>query len=201
METVETRTYKGKTITIHQDFDPLDPRKEYDHFGVMVCWHRRYDLGDKHDFPDPKDFLLYAQQNKCVCLPVYMYDHSGIGISTSNTQYPFDCPWDAGQLGFIYVTYAKIMAEYSITRLVKSRIEKVKKMLQNEIDEYNSYLSGDVYGYVIKDDEDDNGESCWGFYGFDYCMSQAVETVDAIIEYEKEQAALLKHDNQRCCVV
>jgi hypothetical protein len=39
-----------------------------------------------------------------VCIKdLYLYDHSGITISTS----PFSCGWDSGQVGFIYLTRQK----------------------------------------------------------------------------------------------
>lgn len=44
-------------LKIEYDDMPLNPRTDCDNFGTMVCWHRRYDLGDKHSFSEPKDFL------------------------------------------------------------------------------------------------------------------------------------------------
>lgn len=45
------------TLKIEHDDMPLNPRIDYDTFGKMCCWHSRYNLGDKHDFTDPDDFL------------------------------------------------------------------------------------------------------------------------------------------------
>jgi hypothetical protein len=45
-----------ESLSIVQDMDPQGPR-EWDNMGKMVCWHRRHDLGDKHDFKTPEDFL------------------------------------------------------------------------------------------------------------------------------------------------
>ena len=45
------------TLFIVDDNDPLNPREDRDNFGKMVCFHRRYALGDKHDYKDPDDFL------------------------------------------------------------------------------------------------------------------------------------------------
>ena len=44
-------------LKIEYDDMPLNPRTDNDNFGTMVCWHRRYDLGDKHSFSEPKEFL------------------------------------------------------------------------------------------------------------------------------------------------
>ena len=40
---------------IHDD-EPFDPRENCN-LGKMVCWHRRYGFGDKHDYDKPQDFL------------------------------------------------------------------------------------------------------------------------------------------------
>ena len=37
--------YKGCTIEIEQDPDPMNPRTEYDNLGTMICCHKRYNLG------------------------------------------------------------------------------------------------------------------------------------------------------------
>lgn len=44
-------------LTIEYDDDPINPRKDYDNFGHMICWHREYNLGDGHDFDEPRDLL------------------------------------------------------------------------------------------------------------------------------------------------
>lgn len=44
-------------LKVEYDDTPINPRTDYDNFGKMVCWHSRYDLGDKHDFSEPSEFL------------------------------------------------------------------------------------------------------------------------------------------------
>lgn len=44
-----------KTAVILQDDHPFSPR-EYDNVSHMICWHRRYNLGDKHNFADAQEF-------------------------------------------------------------------------------------------------------------------------------------------------
>ena len=52
-------TTKESTYRLKVEYDdfPLNPRTDYDNFGKMVCWHSRYDLGDKHSFSEPSEFL------------------------------------------------------------------------------------------------------------------------------------------------
>ncbi|WP_180902481.1 hypothetical protein [Martelella soudanensis] len=46
-------TLHDKTIRIVPDPDPMNPRVECDTLGTMICWHPRYNLGDKHRYSAP----------------------------------------------------------------------------------------------------------------------------------------------------
>lgn len=44
------------TLLVREDNDAQSPRED-DTFGTMVCFHRRYNLGDEHSFADKDAFL------------------------------------------------------------------------------------------------------------------------------------------------
>lgn len=44
-------------LQVMYDTEPLNPRTDYDNFGHMMCWHKRYNLGDENHFEDPNAFL------------------------------------------------------------------------------------------------------------------------------------------------
>lgn len=187
-----------KTAVILRDTDPENPRDPYyqENLGNMVCWHKRYNLGDKHTFDDPIDFaqdlalkntswsellqyikdghtkdlrlvpegeryqlqsrgiydkdkwadmdgfwfpadfsdsaaiskrlwdeaqgeitdvlkemytpeLIGLCEDKVAILPLYLYDHSGLTMSTSD----FGDRWDSGCVGFIYMDKDTAMKE------------------------------------------------------------------------------------------
>lgn len=168
-------------IKVLQDESPSSPR-ENDNLGTMVCFHGRYDLGDKHDYRH-KDYSGWAEmkraiekrENVGVILPLYLYDHSGITMNTTG----FDCPWDSGQVGFIFISKEKMLKEYGGKICTKQLKERVKQYLVAEVETYDQYLTGDVYGYEIWKLGKKSGkekkmiDSCWGFYGEDYCMKEA----------------------------
>lgn len=168
----------NRIFRMFQDEHPESPR-EWDNLGTMVCFHRRYSLGDK-DIPfSSDDFAGWNEMEEyilksldaAVVLPLYLYDHSGITMNTTG----FSCRWDSGQVGFIYITKDKIMKEYSVKRISQVLKEKVKKMLINEVTAYDQYLTGDVYGFeILKITKCNEGhshesheDSCSGFYGND----------------------------------
>lgn len=162
-------------VKIYPDEDVESPRKDRDNLGHMVCFHRRYTLGDGHDFRF-EDFDgwsgLEAELEKrgaAVVLPLYLYDHSGITMRTG----PFSCPWDSGRVGAIYATKDELRKEYSRTRITAAMLRKATAVLEGEVEEYDRFLTGDVYGYVVEDKEGGHVDSCWGFYGLEYCEAEA----------------------------
>lgn len=184
--------YKNYTIKIEQDECDESPR-DWENLGTMVCFHRRYDLGDKNDFSTPDDFDEWYKANKqnvLILLPLFLYDHSGISMSTS-CAYPYNDCWDAGQVGWIYVEKETVRKEWKVKR-ISPRIKKLAlNNLLSEVKAYDQYLTGDVYFYSIENADNDQLDSCGGFYGYDYCLEAAKEQVDYYVEQdEKDQAAL-----------
>jgi hypothetical protein len=121
----------------------------------------------------------WIENNVCI-LPVFMYDHSGITISTG----PFSCPWDSGQVGIIYVTKETCEKQ-------QIKFEDAENILKGEIKVLDQYLTGDVWGYTIYSTEDEefanqivtheddlpddrnHEDSCCGFFGYEYCKDTA----------------------------
>lgn len=188
-------------IKIIQDRYPDNPRREWDNLGTMVCKHGRYDLGDNINFKpwqassweeymaeyfqdtysvidefgnydtyerDIKKIWKWIDAN-VVWLPLYLYDHSGITMSCGS----FRCGWDSGQVGFIYCTKETILKEYGGKILTKKLKERIALYLEGEVETYDQYLTGDVYGFVLEKWNPEPGigweetESCWGFFGSD----------------------------------
>ena len=172
----KTINYKGYEIKIEQDDNTESPR-EWDNMGTMVCFHRRYNLGDKHDFSDPDELREFLKENKSIALPLFLYDHGGVTMSTGR----FSCPWDSGQVGWIYVTEADARKEYGWKKLTKERREKIEKHLEAEVSTFDDYITGNVYGYrVVKDGEET--DSCWGYIG-DPDKSGLIEGAKSVIDY------------------
>jgi len=184
MEPVNTERVGKYLIEIYPDSSPDSPR-EWDNLGTMVCFHKRYNLGDKHDYDknnydswgEMKEDII-KQENVDTILPLYLYDHGGITMSTS----PFHCPWDSGQVGWIFVSKEKVTEE----KLDLRNGYTVKDILEGEVKTYDQYIMGDVYGYkVFEVSTCDHGhehkeelDSCWGYYGDDECMDEAKSVVE-----------------------
>lgn len=185
-----------------------DPREKWEHVGTMICAHSRYKLGDIQVSDGDEAILrmLESDTAKCVecgmdieysygdwvhydddnvdvvvnhegrpdlseffILPLFLYEHSGITMKTS----PFSCPWDSGQVGIIFVSKVDAAKHWDANTK-----EKALECLRLEVEEYDQYLTGDVYGYVIEDEEGDILDSCWGFYGWDYAIGEMKDVAE-----------------------
>ena len=175
----------GLRLKITPDPCPLDPRTEFDHLGRMVCWHRRYRLGDAHAWSDPQAFLAEMTLTPHLRLPLYLYDHSGITISTR----PFSCPWDSGQVGWIVLERARLLAEFSARRVTKRLREKGFALLGAEVAEYDQYLTGDVWDVRIESADGDVLDSCGEFYGAEYAVEEGRGMLAACVAERRETDA------------
>ena len=191
----ETIDYKNYSIEVHYDEDPSNPR-DWDNLGTMVLFWNRYNLGDEKTDPtgeykmSKEEAQEFCNRKDIISLPIFVYEHSGITIRTSNAGYPFNDRFDAGCGGYIYITKEKIRKEYGWKNITKKRAEQIAKYLEGEVETYDEYLTGQVYGFICKDE---NGEeidegSCWGFLGYDLkesgLLSEAKCTVTADITHK-----------------
>ena len=164
----EERDACGLKLIVTADPDPTDPRHDYDHLCTMVCWHRRYELGGKHDWTTPEEFRAAMDERPHIRLPIYLYDHSGITIATT----PFSCPWDSGQIGWIFVEEPKLRAEFADVSDPAELREKAETLMRAEVMEYDQYLTGDVWCARIEDRNRNTLDSCCGFFGSDYAIEE-----------------------------
>ena len=141
------------TVKQEENTDCFNPR-DWGNLGVMLCKHRRYALGDKHKidvadcngWDEVKEKIMNA-----VILPLYLYDHSGITISTK----PFNDVFDSRQVGFIYAA----RNSEGLT------VEQITDNLEGEVDLYDKYLRGEVYCYTITNQiTNEMVAECGGFF-------------------------------------
>lgn len=195
-ELYQQTEYRGHHINIYYDESSESPR-EWSNLGTFYTAHRRYraecefdkdfDMEEVYVDGRPghfrKDFL-----KQYIALNIYLYDHSGLAVSSS----PFSCPWDSGWFGMVAVSVEKAKKEYGWDKITSYRRRKIKGYLQHEIDTYNEYLHGEVYGFQITPAGDDSEvlDSCWGYFGdagLEQLKDECRDLIDNIITRQKEQ--------------
>ena len=158
--------------------------------GSMVCFHNRYgSLGDAHDYrvedhqswEELRKHILKDNPN-AVILPLFLFDHSGKNISTTDEQFRLVDPqgWDWGQVGFVFVSLETAREEYGFGRITKARREWLADMLRAEVEEYSCYLRGEVYSYIIENSNGEEVESKSGILGYVNALNEAMSEVAAL---------------------
>ena len=147
-------------ISIIPDTDTGNPFDAWDTFGTLKTFRSPSEF---------ESFLEHLMQIKAA-------------FETGNTQYEYYV---------IYATRETIFKEYGRKRMSRKLWKTACECLHAEHETYEMWLNGDVFGYTIMDMETgEDVESCWGFYGFDYCLEQAKEIA---LAYRKPLPAWVKN--------
>ena len=148
-----------------------------------------YLIDDRIESRSVEEKWKWRERNGIIYLPLYIYEHGGITMSTGG----FSCPWDSGQAGWIYTTKEDVLGTGGKIKSDKGNYIKITNRnwkdaariwMKEEVKLYDQYLQGDCYGYIIDEldmddqasleskmnmlDEDDinwnETDSCWGFF-------------------------------------
>jgi hypothetical protein len=212
MEPVEVIPYRGYNISIYQDEMAEHPR-QFDNLGTMICYKPHADLSDheKSNCEDIKDVVYQLLPEEHI-MPwihgkgetiedTYELSHyevmdrineeletllSFLRHSHILEEFVIRTYNGAKIEGVIYATHEDVKKWFLLSSLNERDIEKATKVLKAEIDEYEAYCNGEVYGYQItKKGDEEVLDSCWGFYGYwdeNRIVQTAKGAVDCFIE-------------------
>lgn len=204
LENTITKHYEqtGMRVTVLVDEYPTNPR-EGCNLTTMICHHRNYSLGDVKEseqfngynsLKELKQALVEYYGEMAYIKPLSLYDHS---MQTLAIGEPTD-RWDSGYVGFIFVTKEQARKWFNVKRITKSILEKIEKLAQAEVEEYNKvWLWGEVYYLSLEkvftniDDKNDCFEEsmdCIGGFTFDndYTVEKAIEECFGLKQGEYE---------------
>ena len=178
-------------LRLFYDECPTNPREDYN-LTRMVCFHNRYQLGDDHDlktddFNGWKEMEEYITRTEkpIVIKSLYLFDHGGITIGVK----PFGDRWDSGQVGFVYIRKEDVRNEFSIKRCGQNMVERCSVLLDGEVEVYDKYLRGEVYGYDIvrvKENGDEEGlERCGDYLDEEQCVHDGMVSLNWFKENDK----------------
>jgi len=174
MQAEFTKTDGNFKLEVFHDEDRDFSPREDDNQGTMVFFGDNFRIGDKSEL-SMASLEALCKRKDVVSLPVYAYVHGGVSISTEQTGQYADC-WDSGQLGRIYITREKYLAEQGGKYMNR---KKALRILESEVKELNDYLTGNIWGYKITDTRTgEESESCWGFIGdVKYAKEEGVQAM------------------------
>jgi hypothetical protein len=88
--------------------------------------------------------------------PITKYEHGNISYSLGSKQ-----GFDNSNNGFYIITDETLKEVGTPKKLFK-------KVIEQELKEYNSYMNGEVYAFTLYDNDGNDIESCGGFTDIDY---------------------------------
>ena len=191
MEAYKTEEYRGYKINIYYDCDAQSPR-EWDNLGTIYSNSRSYNP-DGHSIDeilnDEETGLSQDFKENYIWLKIRGYEHSGLTISVSGG-YPYNDPWDSGLFGIIAVSKEKAIKEFGKKICTKKVRERALNCLRGEVETLDQYYTGDVYGFQTENEEGDEIDSCWGFFGDDG-VKEIIEEQKSVIDSD-----ILKREEQ-----
>ena len=162
-------------LSFHQDNDSEDPR-HWDPPATMLCWSKRYSLGDKHNYdtindalyslceqygldaetickfqdgdksPKQRDQRIMDELKEHVCIK-FIYMFDHSGITISVDD--FRDAWDSGVVGIIYMDKQTTLDNFPNADEV-SWYMIAEQHLRDEVNEYDQWINGDIYGYCLE---------------------------------------------------
>ncbi len=169
MEKIETFKYKNLTIDIVRDEDAESPDSWENENGVLIVTtrNRYFDVTPKGWNASELDKILDGRKmyekdgTRYHVRRLYMYQHSCTALSLTD----FNDRWDSGTVGAVLIKTGVVG---------RGAKHGVNACAQGHVDTWNMYLSSDVYGYIVRDAEENELDSCWGIYGITDVREEAL---------------------------
>ena len=146
--------------TITRDIDPVSPDTWDSEDVFLASKYRNFSVRESFLSQDPPKEEYWV-------FPLWVYDHSGIHLSTGGPV----CQWDSCNPGYVYVR-----------KDVWQSQKEALKAADGLLEDWNYYLSGDVWGVrVYKDNvcgscgnnDPEELEACWGISGYSNAEEEA----------------------------
>jgi hypothetical protein len=194
MSHTETIEHNGYKIVLGYDEPFENPNEWGDEECFVVGFHRDFEVHRKNpEIKNRRDLIWYQPKEEIIrflmeeegraedlaredadhfrkdeweLFPLHAYIHSGVALSLG-TSYPFDCRWDACQVGFVFVK-----KENGWETNEDGSAITLQQIAEWRVETWNQYLSGDIWYVSIQDSDGETIESFGGVYGFDEAVSQ-----------------------------
>ena len=187
-DALETQQVGNLTVELHLDDDgDQESPLEWNEWLIWANFERNYT--SHSEYADPEEAMADAKENGYLIFNLYRFEHGAVAYKVGESN-PFSCPWDSGQVGYVFVDKAKARKEWMWQRISKKRLDQLEQTVRNICETFSAWANGEIYGYIVRDADDEILESCWGYYGGDdrdYCMKEGVRMAEHLVKQAREQ--------------
>lgn len=189
-------------LDITQDNFAENPM-EWGNLGTFLTWEDSYESPCRNDYSSPEEFFneflgedkweeIYDKHDSAIdfvndiqkhfdrkgyiVYPISKFEHTEVKYFID-----VDSGFDSGVVGFAIVSKDEVRKIYNTKQVSK---DKVKKDFEQSLELYTDYANGYVFGFTLMDMEQEEIDSCFGFYGFDQDTNGLMETVNESLEHE-----------------
>ena len=188
MEAIDTFDVEELSVEIHHDDTCQDFEDEFENdedSAIIICtWEKTSSVSQHNPFKYPEDAVAFAKEHKRVLFDLWKYEHGNVayraGEAGDKLGWPFNCQFDSGQVGYMLV-------KEEATELAGMEL---LEFANNHLDYFSDWCNGNVYGFVIKNDDGEDIDSCWGFVGMDNVKEAATVEAHSIADALPKQAQL-----------
>ncbi len=173
--------YKGFNIKIYQDED-YSASDDKDENRFLVGYHRSFWVEPPKDLFSKEELIAYFKKDKAGydatlfkkyhVFALEAYIHSGVRLALANEGNFPDRQWDVSLVGAVLLAKEEWKTK-----------AKAKKSAQSFIEYWNDVMSGNVWGYRVEDEEDNEVESCWGYVGDYDGKDGMLDEVKSIVDH------------------
>jgi hypothetical protein len=179
MEAIEINTIEqdghAYRISIYPDGDTPNPLDDWSEMGTILSLNRR------HVNFDP-DGVAAAIEDDPDAVPLSYFEH-GPCLWAVAGELPLSarCPWDSVSFAGVWIPDTESLASAKHYG-GSTRRHFMRKRARQACEAYTQWCNGDVYGYEVErittcsccgEERKESVDSCWGFFGLDYCRSEA----------------------------
>lgn len=183
MEAIETRTVErdGQSyrITVYADEDAANPLEDWSEMGTILSLNRR------HVNFDP-GVIEEAIESNPDAVPLSYFEHGRcLWCVAGELPATARCPWDSVDFAGLWLP-DDLTLESAKNYGGWTRRMFMRKRARQACDAYTLWCNGEVYGYEIEritacdcchTERVEPVENCWGFFGLDTCLSEAMAAI------------------------
>jgi len=180
MEAYETIEKEGFVAKIFPDECAENPIEEWDGNGRFYHW-KDYGKEQLQKYCEllgfDSDSRLQIGKSHYLDVEIDKYEHSSVSYSVKGEGY--QCRWDTSNTWAVWFPDESAMQDIMSFKTKNCQRKLGVEIARDSWELFNQWANGDVYGFQIEDENGNNIDGCWGFYG----MESVKEEVNSQLDY------------------